>query len=289
VKAQFKMADREGGARTASSSGENELATNSVVLKDLKTTEQHDCPTRSDRFATQVVTNPSQHLEYAPTTPCKAAPRGTAVGAAGGSRAVDRSGPSRSHRGSSVTRRRFIPAAVSDVRRAREQRSYSKRTCGGEEAHRRPRYATDSSGAIAYLVPAEWTSFYASLGSGFQTSGTVFLHEARFAEWTRVLVGVDVNLFSTELRRADGRNDGRTHPGTGLRLPRPAHEHDRDPRRRRPGPVDPATGPPDDLRGPSPTPPTRRTSRSITILNGVRHTLDGWLVDANEIKIESRD
>jgi len=43
VKAQFKMADREGAAYSIVV-GENELATNSVVLKDLKTTEQTTVP-----------------------------------------------------------------------------------------------------------------------------------------------------------------------------------------------------------------------------------------------------
>jgi histidyl-tRNA synthetase len=43
VKAQFKMADREGAAYSIVV-GENELASNSVVLKDLKTTEQTSVP-----------------------------------------------------------------------------------------------------------------------------------------------------------------------------------------------------------------------------------------------------
>jgi histidyl-tRNA synthetase len=43
VKAQFKMADREGAAYSIVV-GENELATNSVVLKNLKTTEQTTVP-----------------------------------------------------------------------------------------------------------------------------------------------------------------------------------------------------------------------------------------------------
>ena len=43
MKTQFKMADREGAAYSIVV-GENELATNSVVLKDLKTTEQTTVP-----------------------------------------------------------------------------------------------------------------------------------------------------------------------------------------------------------------------------------------------------
>ena len=43
VKAQFKMADREREAYSIVV-GENELTTNTVVLKDLKTTQQTTVP-----------------------------------------------------------------------------------------------------------------------------------------------------------------------------------------------------------------------------------------------------
>lgn len=151
-----------------------------------------------------------------------------------------------------------------------------------------PRYATDPSGAVAYLVPGEWTSFYASLGSGFQTSGTVFLHERSLPNGTRLLVGVDVNLVSLlhTPRTAAAMSARILEPGSAFRGPRMTMTATRgdgsqiqfDPAADR---LTIFAGQPD---------PSDASHFTIDYdLNGVRHTLDGWVVDANEIKIESRD
>jgi hypothetical protein len=151
-----------------------------------------------------------------------------------------------------------------------------------------PRYATDPSGAIAYLVPAQWTSLYASLGSGFQTSGTVFLHERVAPSGTRVLVGIDVNLISLNYvaRTAATMGARILEPGSAFRGPRMSMTATRgdgsqiqfDPETDR---LTIYAGQPD---------PNDASHFTIDYdLNGARHTLDGWVVDANEIKIESRD
>lgn len=151
-----------------------------------------------------------------------------------------------------------------------------------------PRYATNAKGTIAYLIPPVWMAYYTPLGGGFETSGTVFLHERTTRDGTRCLVGVDVNLLPllNTPRRCASLGAHLIEPGSAFRNPRLGLSMTRgdgsqimfDPAADRltiyAGQIDPAD------------------ASHFTIdydLNGVRHTLDGWLVDATEVKIEARD
>jgi hypothetical protein len=130
----------------------------------------------------------------------------------------------------------------------------------------------------AFYIPAAYGNLVVS-----QSVGTAFLHERASPDGGRRLVAVDlfsggggaggaggsISLLATVIEPAAGaiatitRGDGQTiarRPGDKLRV---------------------FAGQPD---------PNDASHFTIDYdLNGVRHTLDGWVVDDSEIKIESRD
>ena len=151
-----------------------------------------------------------------------------------------------------------------------------------------PRYATDAKRSIAYFIPPIWTAYYTPLGGGFQTSGTVFLHEMTARDGTSCLVGVDVNLLPLLNTPQHCASLGARIilPGSAFRSPRLGMTMTRgdgsqirfDPTSDRltifAGQIDPGD------------------HSHFTVeydLNGVRRTVDGWLVDGQSMKIESRD
>jgi hypothetical protein len=127
----------------------------------------------------------------------------------------------------------------------------------------------------AFYIPPAYGNLVVS-----QSVGTAFLHERASPDGGRRLVAVDlfgggaggsISLLATVIEPAAGagaiatitRGDGQTialAPGDKLRV---------------------FAGQPD---------PNDASHFTIDYdLNGVRHTLDGWVVDDSEIKIESRD
>ena len=155
-----------------------------------------------------------------------------------------------------------------------------------------PRYAADARGTKAYLIPPEWTAYHAALGTGFQTSGTVFLHERTTPQGVRCLVGVDVNLFPLSQSSGGPPTDVASlgariiRPGTAFRRPRSGRSVTRgDGSQIRFHPTAERltifAGQPD------PTDPSHFTIDYE--LAGVRHTVDGWLTDDENVKLELRD
>ena len=149
-----------------------------------------------------------------------------------------------------------------------------------------PRYADDARSTKAWLVPAEWTAYHAAMGSGFQTSGTVFLHERTTPQGVRCLIGVDVNLIPLAPTHAASLGSRIIRPGTAFRNPRSGRTVTRgDGSQIRFHPTaDRLTiyaGQPD------PADPSHFTIDYD--LNGVRHTVDGWLEDDEWVKMELRN
>ena len=146
-----------------------------------------------------------------------------------------------------------------------------------------------ANGTMTGLVPRYWTAYHASLGGGFQTCGTVFLHERTTPQGVRCLVAVDANRFPLVPMnsRVDVVSLGAriTRPGSVFRGPRGGRSVTRgDGAQVRFDPFDRLTiyaGQAD---------PADASHFTIQYdLAGVRHTVDGWLVDENTVKIELRE
>ncbi len=154
-----------------------------------------------------------------------------------------------------------------------------------------PRYVRDLGSMNAWFVPPQWLAFHTSVGGGFFTSGTAFLHERTTPQGVRCLVAIDVNLIplppllNVKASRAASLEARIIRPGTAFHGPRFGGSvtlgdgvrirFDSDERLTmfagQPDPIDPS---------------------HFTIhydLGGLRHTLDGWLVDDETVKIELRE
>jgi hypothetical protein len=139
---------------------------------------------------------------------------------------------------------------------------------------------------MAILVPPQWTAYYMPIGGGFQTSGTAFLHERTSPQGERLLVAVDVNIIALTPTNVAALAARIIRPGSVFRGPRAGRSATLgDGSQLRFDPTNDRltifAGQPD---------PTDASHFTIDYdQNGVRHTLDGWLIDNETVKIESRE
>ena len=147
-------------------------------------------------------------------------------------------------------------------------------------------YHANAQGTLAYLVPPQWLAYHTPIGGGFQTLGTVFLHERTSRNGVRCLVAVDANLIPLGPRQVASLGARIIRPGSVFRGPRTGQNvtrgdgaqitFDRDAQR-----LTIFAGQPDP-----------NDSSHFTIdyeLGGTRITLDGWLEDEQTVKIEIRE
>jgi hypothetical protein len=146
-------------------------------------------------------------------------------------------------------------------------------------------YLQDPRDGAAYRLPIEWIQFYLAAGFGPQSSGTVFLHERTSPNGERVLLALDLvfNPFSQD--RVMSMGERVITPGTALRSPRQL------PSALRGDGAQITIGVGKRLRVFAGQPDPNNASH-FTIdyeLDGARITLDGWLQDAQTVKIEIRE
>jgi hypothetical protein len=147
-------------------------------------------------------------------------------------------------------------------------------------------YLTNPQGTLAYLIPPQWLTYYTPIGGGFQTCGTVFLHERTSRTGVRCLVAVDANVVPLAPRQVASMGARIIRPGSVFRGPRTGQNvtrgdgaqisFDRDAQR-----LTIFAGQPD---------PNDLSHFTIDYeLDGARITLDGWLEDEQTVKIEIRE
>jgi hypothetical protein len=137
----------------------------------------------------------------------------------------------------------------------------------------------------AMLINNAWMSFYAPSGGGYQSSGTVFIGELRTKDGRPSLIGVDLSVTSLNAQHWASMSARAVTPGTTYRSPKPittASRGDGSSIMYRPG---------DTLRvyagQRDPNDPNHFTVDYV--LNGTRHTVDGWLEDVGYVIMEQRD
>ena len=147
-------------------------------------------------------------------------------------------------------------------------------------------YASDAAQTEAFLVSAAWMQFHGMRGGGYQSSGTVYLGELRTKDGRRVLCSLDLSLSSQPTQRWGSIVARMIEPGTTYRSPR----H-----------VSPTIGrgdgssiafkAGDTLRiyagQRDPNDPSHVTIDYV--LNGTTHTIDGWLEDIGFMRLELRE
>ena len=147
-------------------------------------------------------------------------------------------------------------------------------------------YASDAAQTEAFLVSAEWMQFYGMRGGGYQSSGTIYLGELQTKDGRRVLCSLDLSLSSQATRRWGSIVARMMEPGTTYRSPRHVS-----PTIARGDGSSIAFNAGDTLRiyagQRDPNDPSHVTIDYV--LNGTTHTIDGWLEDTGFMRLELRE
>jgi hypothetical protein len=146
------------------------------------------------------------------------------------------------------------------------------------------RYTIGPSGE-ALLIDNAWQSFYARLGGGYHTAGTVFVGELRTKDGRPCIISIDLSLMSLGPQHWASMGARAIIPGKSYRSPEPittASRGDGSSILFRSG---------DKLRiyaaQRDPADPSHFTVDYD--LNGMRHIIDGWMEDVGYVIMEQRN
>ena len=147
-------------------------------------------------------------------------------------------------------------------------------------------YTANAARTEAYLVSTQWMQFYGERGGGYQSWGTVYVGELQTKDGRRVLCSLDLSATSAPTNRWVSIGARMIEPGNTYRSPRPVSPSwtrgDGGAIRLDPG---------DALRVyAGQRDPNDHSHVTIDyVLNGTNHTIDGWLEDTGFMRLELRE